>query len=117
MKRLEKGSKRELRKSPNQPANAQGFQLHLVGVMPLQAYGHIFCAWLPFGGWYQTLLSQKEEVPSDVPVEGEEGIVQERMFEVDTKPPHCTRALVNYSSDPRPKRMSHALVDEIAVHS
>lgn len=44
-------------------------------VMTLRAHEHIFCAWLKFGGWYQTLLGQREEVPSDKQLEGEQVVV------------------------------------------
>lgn len=44
-------------------------------VMTLGAHGHIFFAWLEFGGCYQTLPGQEEVVPREGLVQGEEDIV------------------------------------------
>lgn len=56
--------------------------------MALKVYEHILCAWLQFGGWYQSPLGQTEEVPCNELVEGEEGVVQRPLFGVETD--HCT---------------------------
>lgn len=71
--------------------------------MALGAYGHVLRAELQLGGWYQLLPGQKEEVSSDEPLEGEEGVIQKPLLEVETKPRHYTRAPGNYTRDARPK--------------
>lgn len=87
------------------------------GVMALGAHGHRFCAWLRFGGWYQMLLCQREEVPSEEPVEGDEGVSENTVVEVETKPLHCTRAPGFYIGGPRPKQIGHTSGDKIGYNS
>lgn len=36
---------------------------------------HVFCAWIQFYGWYQTLFSWEEEGKSEGQKEGEDGFV------------------------------------------
>lgn len=49
-------------------------------VMVLGEHEQIVCALLQFGGWYERVLGQKEEVPNDELVEDEEGVVQKPPF-------------------------------------
>lgn len=75
----------------------------LLGGLAQRGPGHIYCAWLQFFGWYQTLLGHKEEGPSVYLVEGENVSVQKSVFEVETKSLDNRRPLWNYSIDPKPK--------------
>lgn len=82
----------------------------------LLALRHILCPWLQFGGWYQNLQGQKEEVISEEPEESKESVVREPAYKVETKVLHYIKVLGNDNSSLRPKQISHTLVDEIAVH-
>lgn len=55
-------------------------------------------------------------MPSDIPVEGEESVVQKPLFKLGTKPLPYTKAPGNNISHLRPKWIVHIAVDEIAVH-
>lgn len=62
------------------------------------------------------LLGQKEEVASDELVESKGEVIQKQVFNLETKSLHYASATGNYTSDPGPKQISTALIDEIVLH-
>lgn len=89
---------------------------HCLEVMDLRHMDKIFCTSVQFGEWYPVLLSQKEDVLGDEPVQGEEGVFQKTLTDVNKKPLPYTGAPGNYSSDPRSEQISHTPRDNTAVN-
>lgn len=83
--------------------------------MALGAHDRIFIAWHQFDGWYQMLLSRKEEVKSDEPVEGEEGAVQRCVLEAETKTLQYPTEPGNSTNDRSPQQVGGPLLDEVVV--
>lgn len=63
--------------------------------MSLKDHGLKYCAWLALLGWYQTLMIQDLEFPSNELVEKEEAIVQKPLLNVKTKLLHNKTAPEN----------------------
>lgn len=82
--------------------------------MALGAHELIFCASIQIGGWYLTVLGQKEEISNDEPMEGKEGVVQKRLFGGD-EVTALRKGTWEVSSDPKPKWIGYTSGHEIVV--